>query len=74
MRVRHGQYYAGTPGWDESLPTLLLLSGGAGLCSVIETAHALDAATTPHQLVIVCGNQESASITGVPLATSHAYL
>jgi UDP-N-acetylglucosamine:LPS N-acetylglucosamine transferase len=48
-------------GWDESLPTLLLLSGGAGIGPVVEMAHALDATATPHQLVIVAGrNQELA--------------
>ncbi|NBU63110.1 MAG: galactosyldiacylglycerol synthase [Chloroflexia bacterium] len=46
-------------GWDESLPTLLLLSGGAGIGPVVEMARALDAATTNHQLVIVAGRNQA---------------
>jgi len=46
-------------GWDESLPTLLLLSGGAGIGPVVEMAQALDAATTAHQLVIVAGRNQA---------------
>lgn len=45
-------------GWDESLPTLLLLSGGAGIGPVIEMAHALDTVSMPHQLVIVAGRNQ----------------
>lgn len=42
-------------GWDASLPTLLLLSGGAGIGPVQEMAYALDAAAVPMQLAIVAG-------------------
>lgn len=42
-------------GWDASLPTLLLLSGGAGIGPVREMAYALDGIASPVQLVIVAG-------------------
>lgn len=46
-------------GWHESLPTLLLLSGGAGIGPVREMAYALDAAAVPLQLVIVAGRNHA---------------
>ena len=42
-------------GWEPALPTLLLLSGGAGVGPVLEMAQAVDAHTLPCQLVIVAG-------------------
>jgi 1,2-diacylglycerol 3-beta-galactosyltransferase len=42
-------------GWDPALPTMLLLSGGAGVGPVLEMAQAVDAHTLPCQLVIVAG-------------------
>jgi 1,2-diacylglycerol 3-beta-galactosyltransferase len=46
-------------GWDESLPTLLLLSGGAGIGPVFEMAQALDATPTPFQLAVVAGRNQA---------------
>jgi 1,2-diacylglycerol 3-beta-galactosyltransferase len=49
-------------GWDLSLPTLVLLSGGAGIGPVAPMAEALDASPHTHQLVIVAGrNQQLAA-------------
>lgn len=49
-------------GWDASLPTLVLLSGGAGIGPVAQMAEAVDASVVPHQLVIVAGrNQQLAT-------------
>jgi 1,2-diacylglycerol 3-beta-galactosyltransferase len=49
-------------GWDPTLPTLVLLSGGAGIGPVAQMAQALDAGADTHQLVIVAGrNQELAT-------------
>ena len=42
-------------GWDPALPTLLLLSGGAGVGPVLEMAQAVDAHTLPCQIAIVAG-------------------
>lgn len=46
-------------GWDEALPTLLLLSGGAGIGPVRDMAYALDATTEPLQLAIVAGRNSA---------------
>ncbi len=49
-------------GWDSELPTLVLLSGGAGIGPVAQMAKALDASNHAHQLVIVAGrNQQLAT-------------
>lgn len=49
-------------GWDPVLPTLVLLSGGAGIGPVAQMAEALDIHAPPHQLVIVAGrNQQLAT-------------
>lgn len=49
-------------GWDPALPTLVLLSGGAGIGPVAQMAEALDASSHIHQLVIVAGrNQQLAN-------------
>lgn len=49
-------------GWDPELPTLVLLSGGAGIGPVAQMAEALDASPYAHQLVIVAGrNQQLAA-------------
>jgi 1,2-diacylglycerol 3-beta-galactosyltransferase len=49
-------------GWDPELPTLLLLSGGAGVGPVLEMAQAVDAHTLPCQIAIVAGrNQDLAA-------------
>ena len=50
-------------GWDESLPTLLLLSGGAGIGPVFEMAQALDATNAPFQLVVVAGRNQALATT-----------
>ncbi len=42
-------------GWDPALPTMLLLSGGAGVGPVLEMAQAVDAHTLPCQIAIVAG-------------------
>lgn len=42
-------------GWDPALPTLLILSGGAGVGPVAEMAQAVDAHTLPCQIAIVAG-------------------
>lgn len=42
-------------GWDTTLPTLLLLGGGAGIGPVREMALALDATEVPVQIVVVAG-------------------
>jgi len=48
--------------WDPTLPTLVLLSGGAGIGPVASMAEALDASQHTHQLVIVAGrNQQLAA-------------
>ncbi len=46
-------------GWDPSLPTLLLLSGGAGIGPVQEMAYALDAVPMPLQIAIVAGRNSA---------------
>lgn len=46
-------------GWDPRLPTLVLLSGGAGIGPVAQMAHALDARAQTHQLVIVAGRNQA---------------
>lgn len=49
-------------GWDTALPTLVLLSGGAGIGPVAQMAQALDTSSYAHQLVIVAGrNQQLAA-------------
>jgi 1,2-diacylglycerol 3-beta-galactosyltransferase len=49
-------------GWDPIKPTLLLLSGGAGIGPVAQMAQAFDAHTHQYQLVIVAGrNKELAT-------------
>ena len=49
-------------GWHPTLPTLVLLSGGAGIGPVAQMAEALDASNEAHQLVIVAGrNQQLAA-------------
>ena len=50
-------------GWNETLPTMVLLSGGAGIGPVVEMARALDAVTSAHQLVIVAGRNEALATT-----------
>jgi 1,2-diacylglycerol 3-beta-galactosyltransferase len=42
-------------GWAPDCPVVLLMGGGAGVGLVEETAHAIDDATLPAQLVIVAG-------------------
>jgi 1,2-diacylglycerol 3-beta-galactosyltransferase len=44
-----------TLGWDPTLPTLVLLSGGAGIGPVDQMAKALDVNMQGYQLVIVAG-------------------
>lgn len=46
-------------GWDPDLPTLLVLSGGAGVGPVLEMARAVDAHTLPCQIAIVAGRNEA---------------
>lgn len=46
-------------GWNPTLPTLVLLSGGAGIGPVAQMAQALDASAQPHQLVIVAGRNQA---------------
>jgi 1,2-diacylglycerol 3-beta-galactosyltransferase len=46
-------------GWDATLPTLLLLGGGAGVGPVRDMAYALDAAAVPVQLAIVAGRNSA---------------
>lgn len=59
--TRYGQMqqskaeYRRALGWDPALPTLLVLSGGAGVGPVLEMAQAVDAHTLPCQLAIVAG-------------------
>jgi 1,2-diacylglycerol 3-beta-galactosyltransferase len=46
-------------GWDATMPTLLLLGGGAGVGPVRDMAYALDAAAVPVQLAIVAGRNSA---------------
>jgi len=49
-------------GWDAALPTMVMLSGGAGIGPVAQMAEALDTTLNPYQLVIVAGrNQQLAT-------------
>ncbi len=50
-------------GWHEELPTMLLLSGGAGIGPVFEMAQALDQRREPHQLVVVAGRNQALAAT-----------
>jgi 1,2-diacylglycerol 3-beta-galactosyltransferase len=45
-------------GWDESLPTALLVGGGDGMGPLLKVAKALNEASLPMQLAVICGRNE----------------
>jgi 1,2-diacylglycerol 3-beta-galactosyltransferase len=46
-------------GWEEHLPTLLLMGGGAGVGQLAHLATALDSVKQPLQLAVVAGKNEA---------------
>ena len=48
-----------TLGWNEEIPTVLLLGGGDGMGEIKEIAQAIDAARPEVHLVIICGRNHA---------------
>jgi 1,2-diacylglycerol 3-beta-galactosyltransferase len=46
-------------GWDETLPTVLLIGGGDGMGPLVETAMAIDQQQVQCQLVVIAGRNEA---------------
>lgn len=55
-------------GWDQALPTLLLIGGGAGMGPLYRIARALNASRLPCQLAVIAGHNTALKtrLDGVP--------
>jgi 1,2-diacylglycerol 3-beta-galactosyltransferase len=48
-----------TLGWDQALPTILIVGGGEGMGPLYETARAIDARRLPCQIAIIAGKNQA---------------